>query len=92
MKVEEAIRRINHHREKMVLSPVSLNQRPYSKDPDKTTIEVKIGGEVAMKSISWGPIAAYLQGMLMAFEERPSVAPSFKIESPYRGKRKINWR
>jgi hypothetical protein len=92
MKVEDAIWHINKHREKLNLQPVSLNERPYSKDPSKTTVEILIGGTVASKSISWGPIAAFLKGMLMAFEEKPSAANTFKIESPYRGKRKINWR
>ena len=93
MTVKEAIRRINHTRERLNLPEVSLNERPYSKDPRKTTIEVLINGTVMRKSISWGPIAAFLQGMLLAFEERPAeVAKTFTIENPYQRKRKVDWR
>jgi len=92
MKVEEAVYHINVHRRKMDLTPVSINQRPSFSAPGKTTIEVKIGDTVANKSVSWGPIAAFLKGMLLAFEEKPAFIAAIGIESPYKGKRKIDWR
>jgi len=92
MKVDDAVYHINNHREKLNLAPVSLNQRPSRSAPGKTTIEVKIGDTVANKSVSWGPIAAFLKGMLLAFEEKPSFIAAIGIESPVRGKRKIDWR
>ena len=92
MRVENAIYHINIHRTKLNLTPVSINQRPSSSAPGKTTIEIKIGDTVANKSISWGPIAAFLKGMLLAFEEKPSFIAAIGIESPVRGKRKVEWR
>ena len=92
MRVEDAVYHINVHRGKLNLTPVSINQRPSYSAPGKTTIEVKIGDTVANKSVSWGPIAAFLKGMLLAFEEKPSFIAAIGIESPVRGKRKVEWR
>ena len=92
MKVEDAIYHINVHRQKLNLSCISISKRPSYSAPGKTTIEIKIGDTVASKSVSWGPIAAFLKGMLLAFEEKPSFIGAIGIESPIRGKRKIQWR
>lgn len=92
MKVADAVYHINVHRAKLNLAPVSIGQRPSYSSPGKTTIEVKIGDTVANKSVSWGPIAAFLKGMLLAFEEKPSFIAAIGIESPVRGKRKVDWR
>lgn len=92
MKVEDAVYRINLHRNKLKLAAISLNQRPSYSAPGKTTIEVKIGDTVANKSVSWGPTATFLKGMLLAYEEKPEFIAAIGIESPVRGKRQVDWR
>lgn len=79
MNFKQALLQVNYEREKRNLPLVYQSSRP-GRSHKGETIELFIGDNPnpVRKSASWGPIVAFMHGMLQAFSEKP--VPKITIE------------